>query len=118
MLAAAVIAAVRPLLFRKPVLELRGREVVIRGVQTGFWKLFQVPRTETITYDEIVRVRAGCLRNRFFRLSVSSGTSKPATCGHFKTSQSEAGDSYQFSGLIQGLVAGSEINEPEPRSEP
>jgi hypothetical protein len=49
---------------------------------------------------------------------LSSGTSKPATCGHFKTSQSEAGDSYQFSGLIQGLVAGSEINEPEPRSEP
>jgi len=67
-LAIAVFAVLRCLVFRKPVLELRGGEVVIRGVRPGLWKLFQMPRTETIAYEEIMRVRAGYLRNRYFGL--------------------------------------------------
>jgi len=38
------------------------------------------------------QVQAYCLMGNHFHL-VSSGGSKPATCGHFKTSHSEAGDS-------------------------
>jgi len=60
-------------------------------------------RTEPKQAVERARIILGCLAGkRVERIArechtrpntVSSGGSKPATCGHFKTSQSEAGES-------------------------
>ena len=68
------------------------------------WQLEQLPGLQAemeLLESEISRLKKPLAKN--YGPVVSPGGSKPASCGHFKTSQSEARSSYHFWLSDQGL---------------
>jgi hypothetical protein len=58
----SVVWLLRVLLVNRPVLIIDENELFIRGLRPGFWKFFQFWHNERMSFNEIIKIRVGKIR--------------------------------------------------------